>query len=397
MSEAIESLKKRGAIYERLGVKPIVSAIGTYTVYSGSTMEPEVVQAMVDASHVMVKIQELNERAGELIAKYTHAEAGLVTAGAADAMLLQATACIAGKDRAKIKRLPDTEGMKNEIIISLKHEENPFVHAWRGAGAKMVWVGSHANDVHNVRGEEIEAAINEKSAALAFLATSVAPDSFDPLDEMVKVAQRYSLPVIVDAAAMLPPVENLWRFIDHGADMVAFSGGKMIWGPQSTGILCGRRDLIEAAALNHSPNMAIGRVAKVCKEEIIGLMVALERYVQRDHAADQRRWHEQCNTMAAALADIRGVKISVLQDDWTQPVPQLSIHLTSDWVGPSPDEIVDTMAKGDPPIIIGGSQQRQWKEQLFVNPCVLVEGEAELVGQRLRTAMVERGGGQDSN
>ena len=205
---------------------------------------------------------------------------------------------------------------------------------------------------------------------------------------MVKVAQRYSLPMIVDAAAKLPPVENLWRFIDHGADMVAFSGGKAIMGPQSTGILCGRQDLIEAAALNHSPNMAIGRAAKVCKEEIVGLMVALERYVQRDHAADQNRWREQCNTIATAIMDIRGVKTAVLRDDWTRPVPELSIHLTSDWAGPSPDEIVNTMAKGNPPIIIGERERRE--EQLFVNPHGLMEGEAELVGQRPRIVMTEK-------
>ena len=206
---------------------------------------------------------------------------------------------------------------------------------------------------------------------------------------MVKVAQRYSLPMIVDAAAKLPPVENLWRFIDHGADMVAFSGGKAIMGPQSTGILCGRRDLIEAAALNHSPNEdTIGRAAKVCKEEIAGLMMALERYVQRDHAADQRQWREQCNTIAATIANIRGVKAVVLQDDWTQPVPGLSIRLTKDWAGPSPDVIVDIMAKGDPPIIIGGGHR--WREQLFVNPHGLMEGEAELVGQRPRIVMTEK-------
>ncbi len=187
MSATVESFEKRGAIYKRLGVKPVINAIGTYTIYSGSTMEPEVVQAMVDASHVMVKIRELNECAGELIAKYTHAEAGLVTAGAADAMLLQAAACIAGKDQAKIKRLPDTdEGMKNEFIISLKHE-NPFVHLWRGAGAKIVWVGSRTKDARNMRDCEIEAAINDKTVAIAFIATAGVPDSFDSLDKMVKV------------------------------------------------------------------------------------------------------------------------------------------------------------------------------------------------------------------
>jgi len=193
----------------------------------------------------------------------------------------------------------------------------------------------------------------------------------------------------VDAAARLPPVENLWRFIDHGADMVAFSGGKAIWGPQSTGILCGRRDLIEAAVLNHSPNEdAIGRAAKVSKEEIVGLMVALERYVQRDHAADQNRWHEKCNTIAAAIANIRGVKAVVLQDDWTRPVPELSIRFTSDWAGPSPDVIIEAIVKGDPPIIIRGSRQLRWGEQLFVSLHGLMEREAELVGERLYAVIV---------
>ena len=385
MNTAVESLKSRGAIYERLGVKPIINAIGTWTDYGGSIMEPEVMQAMIDASRVMVRMRDLNECAGEMIAKYTHAEAGLVTAGAADAMLLQAATCITGKDPAKIKRLPDTEGMKNEIIIKWGHNDNK-VQLWRAAGAKLVWVGSSSSGGYKGRSWEIEAAINEKSIALAFLASKYCPDSFDSLDEMVRIARHHDVPVIVDAAAMLPPVENLWRFIDHGADMVAFSGGKSIRGPQSTGILCGRRDLIEAAALNHSPNGAIGRAAKVCKEEIVGLMVALERYIKRDHAADQRRWREQCNTIAAAIMDIRGVKTAVLQDDWTQPIPELSIHLTSDWTGPSPDMIIDTMAKGDPPIIIGGGVR--WGEQLFVNPQELMEEETELIGQRLRAVMI---------
>lgn len=386
MSKAMESLKKRGAVYEKLGVRPIINAVGTATLLSGEVMEPEVVQAMVDASHAMVRMHDLNECAGKLLAKYTHAEAGHVTAGAANGLLLQAAACMTGKDPAKIKQLPDTEGMKNEIIVSRRHD-NPFVQQWRGAGAKIVWVGSCTDEVKDC---EIEAAINDKTAALGFIASGAHPDSFDSLHRMAEVAHRHGLPFIADAAGMLPPVENLWRFIEYGADMVSFSGGKGIMGPQSTGILCGRRDLIEAAALNHSPNTpSIGRGAKVCKEEIIGLLVALERYMQRDHAADQRRWREQCDTVAAAMADIQGVKIEVLQDDWVRPVPELNVHFTEDWAGPSLDEIVDEMAKGDPSIIVGRRQRT--REQLFVNPCVLMEGEAELVGQRLRTVMVSGG------
>ena len=380
MNTAVESLKSRGAVYERLGVKPIINARGTWSILGGSIMEPEVLQAMAEASRAMVRMQDLNERAGEMIAKYTHAEAGLVTAGAADAMMLQAAACMAGKDPAKIRKLPDTEGIKSEIIINWNHNFH-FERAWRAAGAKLVWIGLSTS----IDSWEIEAAINEETVALAFLATRWCSDSFESLDEMVKMAQRHSLPVIVDAAAMLPPVENLWRFIEHGADMVALSGGKAIRGPQSTGILCGRRDLIEAAALNHSPNIGVGRTAKVCREEIVGLMVALERYIKRDHAADRRRWHEQCDIIAAAIVEIQGVKTEVLQDDWIHPVPELHIYFTSNWTGPSSDVIVDTMAKGDPPILIGG--YRRGGGQLYVNPHGFMEGEAELVGERLHTAM----------
>ena len=380
MNTAVESLKSRGAVYERLGVKPIINARGTWSILGGSIMEPEVAQAMAEASRAMVRMRDLNKRAGEMIAKYTHAEAGLVTAGAADAMMLQAAACMAGKDPAKIRKLPDTEGIKNEIIINWNHNFH-FERAWRAAGAKLVWIGLSTS----IDSWEIEAAINEETVALAFLATRWCPDSFESLDEMVKMAQRHSLPMIVDAAAMLPPVENLWRFIEHGADMVALSGGKAIRGPQSTGILCGRRDLIEAAALNHSPNIGVGRAAKVCREEIVGLMVALERYIKRDHAADRRRWHEQCDTIAAAIVEIQGVKTEVLQDDWIHPVPELHIYFTSNWTGSSSDVIVDTMAKGDPPILIGG--YRRGGGQLYVNPHGFMEGEAELVGERLHTAM----------
>lgn len=381
MNGVIESLKKRGAIYEKLGVRPIINAAGHWTINGGSIMEPRAAEAMAEASRVMVRMQDLNEAAGELIAKYTHAEAGLVTAGAADAMMLETAACMAGKDLAKIKQLPDTTGMKDEIIVKWNHNMQ-HVHTWRAAGAKIVWVGLTGG---GVRSWEIEAAINEKTAALAFLASRACPDSFESLDEMVRIARRHGLPIIVDAAAMLPPVENLWRFIDHGADMVAFSGGKAIKGPQSTGILCGRKDLIEAAALSHSPHAeAIGRTAKVCREEIVGLMVALELYVQRDHVADQRRWREQCKTIAAAIADIPGVKTEmVVQDNWTHPVPTLSIQFSDTWNEPSPEKIIDILARGDPPIVIGKSQLF-FPPALVINPHGLMDGEPELVGQRLR-------------
>ncbi len=381
MTSALENLKKRGQIYERFGVKPIINGGGTWTTLGGSIMEPEVLQAMADAGRVMVRLGELNQRAGEMIAKYTGAEAGLVTSGAAAGMMLQAAAVITGKDPAKVRRLPDTEGLRNEIILKWNHSVG-YVQNWRQAGARIVWVG----DSHGTHAWEIEAAINDKTAALAFVASRWMRDSFASLDEMADIAHRHGLPLIVDAAAMLPPVENLRRFIQHGADMVVFSGGKAIRGPQSTGILAGRKDLIEAAAMNNNPNSSIGRGCKVCKEEIIALMVALERYVHRDHAADQRRWTQYCQTIVDAIAEIPGVTARVEQDDWIRPVPEVAIYLAPDWRGPNPDQVIKALEAGDPPIIIGGARGRG--EDLFVNPHGFMEGEAEVVAQRLRAAML---------
>ncbi len=363
-------------MYRRLGVEPIVNAFGTNTGLGGSVIDPEVLDAMADAGRVMVSMTELGGRAGDVIARHTGAEAGLVTAGAAAGMMLQAAACIAGDDARRIGNLPDTAGMNNEIVLKRDHR-NEFVRVWRQAGAKLVPAGSSRPD--------IEAAITDKTAALAFVASRWHPDSFDGLDEMVLIARTHSLPVIVDAAAMLPPPENLRSFVQHGADMVAFSGGKAIRGPQSAGILCGRRDLIEAARLNASPNDNIGRPAKVCKEEIVGLIVALERYVARDHAADQSRWRLQCQTVVDALAQIPGVTPSVEHDDWTRPVPEVSVRLDSRWEGPSAEEVKRTLASGEPPIMIGADLRPG--EDLFVNPHGLAPGEAELVAERLMQAL----------
>lgn len=380
METALKNLKRRGAIYARLGVSPVINGNGTQTVLGGSIMEPEVTQAMAEAAQTMVRLEDLNERAGEIISHHTGAEASLVTAGAAAGMMLQAAACIAGSDPDNVLRLPDATGLKNQIVLKRGH--NPrFVQSWTQAGAELVWVG----DPESATTQEIESAIGDNTTALAFVASRWHPDSFDGLDEMVGIARNHSLPVIVDAAAMLPPVENLRRFIEHGADMVAFSGGKAIKGPQSTGILCGRKDLIEAAGLNNSPNASIGRPAKVCKEEIVGLIVALQRYVARDHEEDQRRWRRECQAVIDAVVDLPGVSGTVLQDDWYRPVPEASILLGPDWRGARAEEIVAKMEEGEPPIMTEAS--RRPDEDIFVNPHGFLEGEADLVASRLRAAM----------
>ena len=376
-SQTIQRLKEQGAVYEHLGIRPIINGNGTQTTLGGSIMDPETAQAMHDASRTMVVIEELNQKAGEIIAEHTGAESGIVTAGAAAALLVQAAAVIAGLDPERIFRLPDTTEMPNEIVIKRSHHSE-FTQSWREAGAELVWVGGDD--------DEIEAGISEQTVALGFIASRWNPDSFEGLDSMIRIAHRYSLPVLVDAAAMLPPAENLRRFIDHGADLVVYSGGKAIRGPQSTGILCGRQELVVAAAANNSPNHAIGRPAKVAREEIVGLVVALERYVQRDHEAEMQTWHDQAQIIADTVSTASGVKAMIVQDDWVRPVPEVSISFTSQFSGRTAHQIVEDLAKGDPAIIIEAS--RRADEDIFVNPINLMPGEEELLAQRLLAAMV---------
>ena len=378
--DAVEALRRRGSVYERFGVRPIINANGTQTILGGSIMEPEVAEAMAEASRTMVVLEELNEAAGQLIAEHTGAEAGLVTSGAAAGLTLQAAAVIAGDDPDRIALLPEAAHDQNRIVIKMSHHSE-FTQAWRQGGARLVWVGSEDTCLD----WEIESAISGETAALGFIASRWHPDSFEGLSQFAEIAHGHGIPLLVDAAAMLPPAENLRRFIECGADLVSYSGGKAIKAPQSSGILCGRADLIAAAKVNASPHHAIGRPMKVAREEIVGLMTALELYTRRDHDADMRRWDGECRTIVDAVVEIPGVVAGIEQDDWLRPVPEVSIAFTSEWQGRSAKEIVDDLANGDPPIIIEAS--RRDDEDIFVNPHGLMPSEAELIAERLQAAM----------
>jgi L-seryl-tRNA(Ser) seleniumtransferase len=313
-------------IYERLGVRKRINAAGLLTRLGGSLMSPEVLQAMAEAARSHVDIAELQARASAVIAECTGAEAGYVTSGAAAALTLGTAACLTGLDAARMERLPHTEGMPHEVIMCRTHRTG-YDHAIRAAGARIRDVGFNDRAVGaGVRGIEpweIEAAVTPAVVAVAY---TVSPSLGPPLPEVVGVARRCGLPVIVDAAAALPPRENLRRFVAEGADLVAFSGGKAIRGPQSTGILCGRRDLIAAAALQQLdmdvatetwspppslisrealrgiPHHGVGRGFKVGKEEIVGLIVALQRFVEADRAAELARLERLLDAVAAGLA-----------------------------------------------------------------------------------------------
>ncbi len=240
-------------IYRKLGVRPVIHGSGTTTRYGGSLLRPEALEAMREASLALVNIDELNEAAGAAIARMLGAEAAFVTAGASSGLILQAAACIAGDDPAKITRLPDTRGMRNEIIIQRAHRF-AYDQAYRVAGGVLVDIGL----ARRTQPYELEEAITDRTAAVAYLISPfTSPPGILSLEQVVAIAHRRGVPVIVDAASMLPPRENLTKFLRLGADLVSFSGGKGIRGPQSTGILAGRRDLVRAASLNASPNQAL--------------------------------------------------------------------------------------------------------------------------------------------
>ena len=366
-------------VFAQLGVETVINGRSWVTILGGSIMHPEVVQAMSQAADCYVKINDLNEKAGEVIAKHTGAEAGLVTAGAAAGMLLQAAACMTGIDPAKIKALPDSTGMPNEILIHRAHRIG-FDQCYRIAGAKLVDWG----DARSGPSWELEAAITERTAAIAYI---FGPWLRQPLSltEVVEIAHRSAVPVIVDASAMLPPKENLTRYIDQGADLVTFAGGKGLCGPQSTGILCGRADLVEAAKMNMSPNAGVGRPSKVCKEEIVGLITALERFVALDHEAQSARWRAMSQHIVDSVQDIPGIRPVVEDGDPNRLGPQAVVYFDVSWGGRSPKEIQDRLAEGQPPIFIG---QGGYQDELWVTSVTLREGEQQIVAEKLRQMLL---------
>ncbi|PYM81876.1 MAG: L-seryl-tRNA selenium transferase [Candidatus Rokuibacteriota bacterium] len=368
-------------IYRRLGVRPIIHASGTTTRYGGSILRAEALEAMREASTTLVNMDELNEAAGAAIARMLGAEAAFVTAGASAGLILQAAACIAGADPAKITRLPDTRGMRNEIIIQRAHRF-AYDQAYRVAGGVLVEIGL----ARRTQPFELEEAISERTAAVTYLVSPfTSPPGILSLEDVLAIAHKRGVPVIVDAASMLPPRENLTKFVRLGADLVSFSGGKGIRGPQSTGILAGRRDLVRAAALNASPNQALGRAAKTSKEEIAGLVTALECFMAEDEKAEMKRYHDVCATVAEALADIPGLRVVVEQDAANRVIPHAVVYFTPDWVGPSGHAVQVALAQGAPHIYVQqGAHQGGYVDEIAVDPINLQPGDEAIVAARLR-------------
>lgn len=351
-------------VYRELGIRPLINAAGTYTYLSASLMPRAVLEAIESASKHYVHLGELHAAVGKRIAALLGCEAALVTSGAASALLLATAACVAGKDRERIQRLPDTAGMKNEVILPRAHR-NGYDHAIRAVGVRLVEVDTLA---------DAERAIGDRTAMLAYFNVH-GPEGPIRVDAFAALAKRKGVPALIDAAADIPPVENYTRFLKMGYDLAAFSAGKVLRGPQCAGFLLGRRDLVEAAAANSSPQTdSIGRTNKVGKEEIVGAWAALEHFVKQDPDARWKEWERRCATIAGHLSGIDGVRAATFVPEIANAVPHLKVTL------PAPDRVVAELRSGEPRIEIRGSTA----DAIEIGVWMLEPGEDDIVGRRLR-------------
>jgi D-glucosaminate-6-phosphate ammonia-lyase len=363
-----------GEIYRQLGVRPLINAAGTYTTLTGSVVPPPVRQAMDEASRSFVPLLDLQQKAGARIAKLLGVEAAMVTSGAAGSIMLATAACVTGKDPDKIRRIPDTGGMKDEVIIP-RAQRNGFDHAARNVGVKLVEVDT---------ADQVRQSIGPRTAMLYWTHIFEHKGKIARA-EFLDIGKKAGVPVFNDAAAELPPASNLWSIAKEGFDLVAFSGGKGLRGPQASGLLLGRRDLIEAAHLNNNPyGDTIGRPCKVGKEEIMGLVAAVELYVQRDHEADQKLWRSFMESIARDLRGVSSVRTEVyIPGAGGHPVPYLRVQWDASRL--SYQECARRLRDGEPSIEVNASAQ----EGLSLASYNLFPGEERIIGWRLRTILEE--------
>ncbi len=392
------------SIYKKIGVEPVINATGTVTRLGGSRLRPVALEAYALASQESVPLEHLQAAASGHLANLTGAEAGLVTSGAAAGLTLGAAAILTGLDAGRMEQLPDTTGMRHEFIMAREHRSG-YDHAVRASGARLVEVGFQEQvagaGVRCAEAWEYEAAIGENTAGILYVEQAGA---HPPLAEVLAVAQKHNLPLLVDAAGELPPRENLRRLATGGADLVVFSGGKAIGGPQPTGILLGRRDLVAAAALqmldmddhpriwdpptefidpemlSGMPRHGIGRSMKVSKEAICALLAALDEFVSMDPAGQLALWRTWLDEIERGLARTASNCRLLESPDGQQP-PLLEIDPDQHLLGRDAFELCRALRDGSPPIYVGHGKLDTGS--LVINPVTLTEDQVPLLGGRL--------------
>src|ERR1700688_1164039 len=360
-----------GNVYDELGVTTVINGQGTMTILGGSLMRPEVEAAMALASQHFCSIPELEVAAGKRIAemlKLPPGYTGLVTSGAAAAMQSGLAGILTGDNEQFIQQLPDLTGMKSEVIIQKSHR-NGFDHQLRSTGVKLIEIETVA---------DLRRAVNPKTAMMHFSNFANAAGQIK-VDEWLKLGKEYKIPCFNDAAADTPPVSHLWDYANMGYDLIAFSGGKAIRGPQCAGLLIGKKDLVACALLNNSPHEdTLGRSQKVGKEEIVGMVKALECYLNQDHQALNTEWQRRLDLIAAKVKSVPGVTTDFPAPTIANHVPHLRIMWDPHQIAITPKDAGAILKKSDPSIILSASEQG-----LSMNSFMLQPGEDRIIADQL--------------
>jgi L-seryl-tRNA(Ser) seleniumtransferase len=357
-------------LFQELGLRTFINAAGTYTGLTGSTMHDYVVETIRDSSTQFCMLEELQDKVGERLAKMTHAEAAVVTCGAFSALTLGIAGVMTGTDESKVSALPQTEGtdIRNELIMQKAHAID-YNHAFTNAGCKVVLIET---------AEELERAVNSKTADLHFL--NIAADKGQiKHEEWIALGKKHQIPTSIDIAADVPPVSNLWKFNDMGFHFVTLSGGKAIRGPQSAGLLMGKKEVIAGARLHMPPHGAtVGRGMKVNKEEILGLYVALEHFLTLDHDGEFKKWQAAVAIIENAAKTVPGAKTRVFVPELGNVTPTLEVSW--DKPGVKTKDLQEKLRSGNPSIEVIGKGDNG----IHITVWVMKPGEEKIVAKRLR-------------
>ena len=374
-SGKLAGLGQTGNVYEELGVTTIINGEGTMTTLGGSLIRPEVEAVMQMAAQHFVSVPELEIAAGKRISEMLKLPQGygaIVTSGAAAAIQAGYAGILTGDNESLIQRIPDLTGMKSEVIIQKSHR-NPFDHQIRGTGVKLVEIETR---------EQLKHAIGPQTAALHFTNFANAQGKIK-VDEWVKLAKEVQLPTLIDAAADTPPISHLWDYANMGYDLITFSGGKAIRGPQCAGILIGRQDLVTYAMLNSSPyEDTINRLAKVGKEEIVGMVKALEMYLNEDQDALVSEWWKRLDTVSQAVSRVPGITVERFVPDVANHVPHIMIKLDPNRIKASPHDITHLLRRGTPSIVLSTGERGE-TNVISMNSFMLKPGEDKIIAEHL--------------
>lgn len=373
-------MTERGEIYRKLGVEPIINATATVTILGGSLMRPETLDAMREAAECFVDMTELGAAVGRRIADLTHNEAAFVCGGAAAGLFLTTASCMTRGVPDGILRLSDVPNLPNEVIIHRAHRI-PYDQAIGLTGARLVEIGGPEGTTTS----ELDAAINNRTAMVIYIAGAHLAKGALPLEDVLRVAHRRGIPVVVDAAAQIPPVDNLWRFTQAGAELAIFSGGKGLRAPASTGLVLGRPDAIARCAANAAPLQRLGRPMKVGKEDLVGILRALELYLAEDHEATDR-FYEAVVAHFVAWGRERS-DVSVVREfpsEAGQPMPRARITLHGK-LADRRDEVIRELYTTRPRIGLWPAGT----DGLYINPQTMLPGEEMIVSRRLDEVLAE--------